>query len=147
MEQVRVKRFAGITEEDVSLKWKALKSSSSTRCESHAWRCFADCLKENSFPMVTVADFDCSEDQEIDKLLSRFFLAARGGNGEHYKSNTLSSLRYGLARVFKEHRGLDIIHGESFVTSGEAFRTAEKELKVMGKGATTHHDEITQAGK
>lgn len=143
------RRFAVISNEDIGAKKEAFTPKATKKQNISSWNMFAEFCGEIG---VDVDKFNMGKFAidptavELDEILGKFFLSARKENGEFYKSNTLLSTRYALARIFKE-KDMDIIHGKDFLRSSDAFKVAERELKSAGKGATSHHEEITDKGE
>ena len=74
-------------------------------------------------------------EQDLDKLLCKFWFEVRTTDGDYYSIGSLESLRYGINRIFQE-RGheFDIIRGPAFKKIQIKFTEACTELKAKGKG-------------
>lgn len=68
---------------------------------------------------------------------------ARKQDGSFYSKNTLSAIRYGVARYIQAERNIDIVSDSEFSSSNEAFLAAVAERKSLGKGKVNHYPEIT----
>ena len=86
-------------------------------------------------------------EQDLDKILSKFWFEVRTQEGNYYKIASLENLYCGLNRVLNEKgHEFDIVHGPSFKQSRSDFRDTCKELKSLGYGVRKSYKEIGSAG-
>ncbi len=78
---------------------------------------------------------------DLDQLLESFLCEVRTKNGELYKKNSLSTLRWGVGK----HLQHDLSNTELFPKSNGMYRAMGKELKRAGKAATESHPPMERA--
>lgn len=85
----------------------------------------------------------------LNKLLKSFYFDARTVTGELYKASSLENLRHSLNRYLQSppHSRLhvDIVKNVRFQEANEAYKSAIKELKSVGKGSVTHYRRISDS--
>ena len=87
--------------------------------------------------------FESLSNDDLDKVLCKFYTEVRTENGELYKKSSLISIRHGINRHLSNlSEGKDIIHGSDFSESKKVFAAASKELKRQGKGGVEHYPPI-----
>ena len=133
------KRFAAVNDENVEDMGKKKQAANTTQSTN-----FVKVLR--TYCNETGQGFSETEEmtnnEQLNVLLSRFYIAARKTNGERYKVNSLKSLRFALQRHFLEKREVDIIDDMRFKTSGVVFDNVLKETKADGFGDTEHYPEV-----
>ena len=83
------------------------------------------------------------EKQQMNDLLSKFYLDARDNNGEVYHSNTLNHIRYALRReVMETTPEVDIIRNSSFAEANKLYEASKVQSKVNNRGITIHYPTI-----
>ncbi|XP_070177433.1 uncharacterized protein [Littorina saxatilis] len=132
------KRFASHTGEEIETKKKLLTPANTNKATDVAVKTLRSYLAETGQEV----SFEMFPDEHLNQVLAHFYIDARNETGGHYKSTTLSSLRYGISRFLKEKKNIDILRDSSFKGANVSFGTAMRELKQMGKGEITHYPEI-----
>ncbi|XP_033117006.1 uncharacterized protein LOC117116960 [Anneissia japonica] len=79
----------------------------------------------------------------LDEIIARFFPAARTRRGEYYSKNSLTIIRFSLARYFMKLKNVDITDSLQFPLSCKSFKASVNQLKQEGKGETKHHIPIS----
>lgn len=82
---------------------------------------------------------------ELDIFLQRFYAEIRQKNGKKYSRSSMISIRFGLQRLLRKLRNVDITNDAEFKTSKEMFQAVLIDLKRCGKGDTKHKDVISEA--
>ncbi|XP_033756252.1 uncharacterized protein LOC117338997 [Pecten maximus] len=131
-------RFASLNDENINKLMTEKDSINTRRATDSAVKMFKEYLKEKN----VAEDVETLDSTELDKLLGKFYLEARNKNGELYKKASLTAFRHGLNRHFKDH---DIVNGQDFKSSREAFIAMSSELKRQGLGGVDHHPPIEKA--
>ena len=87
--------------------------------------------------------FESLSNDDLDKVLCKFYTEVRTENGELYKKSSLISIRHGINRHLSNlSEGKDIIHGSDLSESKKVFAADSKELKRQGKGGVEHYPPI-----
>ena len=99
-------------------------------------------------------EYHLFEEEELSKMLSKFWFAARkkpdtnNSENEMYSVSTLCSFKYAINRILKKKdHEYDITKSPNFKPCMDAFEDAVKELKEHGKGHVNSADEITDEGE
>lgn len=79
---------------------------------------------------------------ELDELLTDFYINVRTQSGQYYSFSSLVALRHGLNRYLKN---VNIVNDPAFRKSNLSFKVALKRLKEAGKGSIEHKEPISQA--
>lgn len=140
-------RFGTMNLDQIKQRELELQNKNTVSNEDKAVKCFTLYLK--SIGLENTNFFEFSED-ELDRHLVTWYFNAQTKNKEHYTTGSLTTLRYGLNRALKKAgKKFDITKREctQFTTSIDAFESAKKELKQMGKGHVKNTPEITQTRK
>ena len=135
----KVNRFAPISDnavEEMAKKKNAARTDQSTEFSAKVLKTFCD---ESG---VKFPDSDVVTASELNKLLCKFYIAARNKKGELYKVNSMKSIRFSLQRYFLEKSKLDILNEKHFDESNTIFQNVLKNVKAAGKGETDHYPEI-----
>ena len=148
---VKSKRFADISEEDLVFKHAKVQRKNTKKGELSAQRQFQEYLQETGSAST---EFWLFEPLELDLHLSKFWFAARQdkadpttGERKKYKVQSLKTLRYGLKRfLFEKGHNYDITKSDQFRKSQLTFQDACRELKDEGLGFITPTEEITPSG-
>ena len=80
---------------------------------------------------------------DIDEILSEFWLSLRKIDGEKHRASSLLTIRQNLRTILQNENNLDIF-GESFQTSNNIFENYLKSLKEEGLGFIKHHPDISK---
>lgn len=130
------KRFADVTGEDMATLLTNKTSKLTDNNTKMATKTFQDyCKIEN-------IDYISKTKEELNNILSKFYMSVRKANGDKYRFQSLQQLRYSLNRFFKDTINIDIIHDTEFKTSGNIFNCLSKTLKKEGLGLTRHYPMI-----
>ena len=150
------RNFVPITDKDIEATHNEVQNKNTKKAEKAAESQFKAYLQTQAGYSNDDCEFWDYEAAELDKHLSRFWLAVRQTEidpetkePKKYKVQSLRTLRYSLQRVLKEkgtNRKHEIINGESFTNSRIAFEDACKKLKEEGFGFTTPTEEILPQG-
>ena len=103
-----------------------------------ALRTFKSYLREKDI----TEEFENLPNEELDKILSKFYTEARTESGEKYKKSSLVSIRHGINRHLSDADAKDIIHGPDFRQSNKVFSAVTTDLKKEGKGGIDHYPPI-----
>ena len=93
-------------------------------------------------------EFESMSKNELDSVLSSFYVEARTKTGELYKKTSLDSIKYGLNRFLKQKSQtgtFDLLTDAAFDQSNEAYKTALREIKAAGKAEIAHYPPIPEA--
>ena len=80
---------------------------------------------------------------ELNLLLQTFYANMRKKDGEKYKLNTFTAIRYGLARHLHADKGINILTDTAFASANQVFKAAVAALEKTGKGEAEHWSRIT----
>jgi hypothetical protein len=147
---VKKKRFAVFSDEEMSAKVAKTINKNTKRNEDRTERIFKDFLREMNDGTLESCDFYNFDEETLDKWLIKFWWSARkrtiieeqeaeGNDGkeavELYRVSTFENMRYSLNRALKKAgKKFDIIKSIQFIKSQEAFNQARVELKQKGMG-------------
>ena len=135
------KRFAELSAEEMQNIFQNQASDNTTRTIKAAVTTLRKYLIEKGTPI----DFEAIRDKnQLDTLLSKFYVEARTVQGDYYKKNSLLSIRNGLNRhlQLKWETPIDLNKDPEFVNSNKMFTGMARVLKANGKAATEHHPPI-----
>ena len=91
-------------------------------------------------------DYKAVTAKTLNDVLKRFYAEVRKQNGTLYSKTTMTSIRFGIQRKFKEIRkDINIIDSEEFRTSNEIFRAQCVYLKKEGCAKVNHKQPISTA--
>ena len=88
------------------------------------------------FCRVTDVNFEDLSNEDLDNLLTRFYVAAKNKRGEDYSGKSMSSIR------FISTRDVDIVKSGEFSRSNRAFKAKISKLKSIGKAEVKHYPPI-----
>ena len=119
-------RFTSRSEQDIAqlLEDKDSKSKTSTKLA-------IDLLKQFCVTKGLAFEEQCLEKSKLDGLLKSFYANVRKKDGSFYSKNSLTSLRYGLARYFLSEKKMDMTSDSEFRSSNETFFAVTTELKKL----------------
>ena len=108
------------------------QKSKNTQCETksdlNAWKKFCESQKESRAIKNTPAN-------ELDLILSKFFISVRRQTGTEYESGTLSGFQQSFQRYLHEKGSLiNILRDNEFSKSREVLAANRKNLVRQGKG-------------
>ena len=132
------RKFASLETEEINAIMDNLDSKNTKRQTITSVRMFRQYL--NGKKLST--EFESFDIEQLDDLLSKFYLEMRNKDGEMYKKSTMQSYRQGLQRYLKENRDIDINKEDVFKKSNKSFKCMVKELKRNGLAAVDHHSAI-----
>ena len=132
-------RFAAVRDENIDEMSKKKRSSSTKQSTAFAIKVLKTFCAETG---ERYPETEETNNEDLNSLLCKFYIAARRENGQRYKLNSLKSLRFALQRHFLEVRNVDIIDDVNFNRSNTIFENVLKETKAEGLGDTDHHPEV-----
>ena len=137
-------RFSFIDDDELAEKRLKAKIKNTTKVNNKSQNCFANYLKSKGMS----EEFWLYGEQDLDKILSKFWFDVRTQEGDHYKIASLENLRYRLNRVLhdKGHE-FNMVHGPGFKQSRFDFKDACKELKSLWYVMRISYKEIKSKGK
>lgn len=133
------KRFATISSQEIGELLENKDSKNTKKRVNQSSTIFKQFLIENG---LSAEMKDHSLDR-LDQHLAKFFACVRTKNGEHFKTNSMQSLRYGVSKFIKAQTGVDITEHESFRKSCEVYNAVLVDLKKKGLGTTEHTPAIS----
>ena len=87
------------------------------------------------------------DNSELDKILGKFWFAARNQKGDYYSVSSLKHIRYAIKRILFKKKKVDILSHPDYADSRLKFNDACRELKIKGYGSVKHTPEIKPHGK
>ena len=87
------------------------------------------------------------ENCEFDKILGKFWFAARNQKGDYYSVSSLKHIRYAIKRILFKKNKINILSHPNFADSRLKFTDACRELRIKGYGSVKHTPEIPPHGK
>ena len=126
------RRFAAVGREEIQDMTKKKNSPKTDQSTGFAVKVLQAFCKESAIA------FPKEDKLALNKVLCKFYIAARNQKGELYKLNTMKSIRFSLQRYFLDNYKIDIIAGKDFNESNNIFQNVLKNMKAVGKGDTTH---------
>lgn len=115
------------------------RQKDNTKKATKTWlKCINEYVKDKKFG----TDLDAVTDEDLPKVLFKFYTEARTVKNERYKNSTLKCIRAGVNRHIKETRGIDIVSDKRFIRCNEVFKGVQKQGKKAGKGSVKHKDVI-----
>jgi hypothetical protein len=132
-------RFKAVSSNDLKLILDAKDSTSTKSTISRAVKLFRVFLKESG----ESEDFESLTKEQLDGLLQTFYASLRRNDRQNYKTTTLVSIKYGLAKYVKSCGNVDINDQIEFSMSNEVFKAVCKQLKREGNASVTHYPPIT----
>ena len=92
--------------------------------------------------------FENLDRNELNSLLSRFYMDARTVKGEFYKVSSLENFRHSLNRYLQSlEKKIDIIKDPDFSEANMAYKAALVELKKAGKGTIERYPLICESDR
>ena len=133
-------RFASFDDEEFNKILEDRDAENTKRATKLAVSIFQEYLVEKGIDI----DFQDVDKKTLSSVLAKFYVELRKGNGTHYKTATLGSIRGGINRHFKAvYNGIiDITKDPEFTNANVAYKAALVQLKKMGKGDVKHHESI-----
>ena len=142
------KRFKVATEEDFDQLLSKQGSRNTKIATQSAVTCLKDFCKQTMCQCEETDTCECSgqfetmSKMDLATLLCHFYVGARSKSGDVYKTTTLNSVRFGLARYIKKTLAIDIISDPEFTKANEIFKAQTFEMKKHGRGGIEHHIEV-----
>lgn len=135
--------FGDVSDEHIERKREQYKNNNTRKADKKWEKVFKEFLVENDMS----DDFYAFDMETLNKWLGKLWFGARNVKGEHYRANSIKSLKYSLNRSLKSHgKEYDINSSDQFVHSQRAYTDAMKELKALGLGYVVSHKEIIPEG-
>lgn len=129
-------RFAALDEEDLQKLLSGKDAKNTQRCVKRSVRLFREFLGNDS-------SFETFDKTKLNEKIRLFFASVRTANGGNMKTSTLSNVKYGLTKYFKEHCKVDFNTEIEFSTSREVYKAVVTDLKKKGLGSTEHKPPIS----
>ena len=139
-----MKRFASFSAEEIEEKRQALTPKNTVKADRVAATVLRDYLKEKGMNTA----FESLSKNELDSVLSSFWVEARTKTGELYKKTSLDSIRYGLNRFLKQNSQtgtFDLLTDAAFDKSNESYKTALRVIKAAGKSEIDHYPPVPKS--
>lgn len=128
-------RFKSLAEEEISELLND-KDSKSTQKSTKACRLvFEAFLQEKGIQSPCTA-------KELATVLPSFYVEVRKKDGQLYTKSTLTALRFGLCRHFKQALNIDILKDKVFKEANQVYEERCEELIKKGLGKTEHKPPI-----
>lgn len=134
-------RFKAISDEEI----RALEANRHAKNTLRNTQCALKRFKEFLLFKQIAENIETMTEENLDNILTEFYVSIRKTDGEQMKTSTLQTLRYGLNRAFKEIRNdsrFDILKNTNFSKSNLRFNDIKKDLKSKGKGEVIHYKNI-----
>lgn len=129
-------RFATISEDQFKKLIEDKDSKSTKQATKVAVSVFRSYLKEKHLE----DDFENFPSEQLDDILSKFYLEMRKCCGGVYKTSSFNAIRHGLNRFLPN---VDIVNdAKNFPKSTESFKAMSAEIKRQGGGGIDHHPPI-----
>ncbi|XP_067658215.1 uncharacterized protein [Haliotis asinina] len=142
MTESKQTRFAELSDTEKTIILENVEAKNTKKATSTAIRVLREYLSQKG----KTIEFENLTPEDLDAILSEFYLEARTEKGEKYKKSTLMAYRHGIQRYIEKTRpDIDIIRGADFKTSSKTFKAMGKELKRTGFGEVNHHAPIADA--
>ena len=145
------KHFKVLSDNELALKRRQLMNENTLVAEKNVDTAFREFLREIGYESI---EYHLFEEEELSKMLSKFWFAARKKpepnktENEMYSVSTLRSFKYAINRILKKKgHEYDITKSPNFKSCMDAFEDAIKELKEHGTGHVNSADEITDEGE
>ena len=139
-----MKRFASFSAEEIQQKRQLLTPKNTVKADMSAATVLREYLKEKGMN----TDFESLSKNELDSVLSSFYVEARTKTGELYKKTSLDSIRYGLNRFLKQKSQtgtFDLLTDAAFDKSNESYKTALRVIKAAGKSEIDHYPPVPES--
>ena len=133
-------RFASVGAAECENILKGMNSANTHHSAIGAWNIFINYLKEkeiNVDPAIILKE-------NLNDILKQFYVEVRQSDGRLYRKSSLSSIRFGLQRKFKEIKmDLDIISDPAFMEANTIFKAQCIQLKQKDMAKVDHKPPIT----
>lgn len=128
-------RFKSLAEEEIA-ELLDDKDSKNTQKSTKACRLvFEAFLQEKSIQSPYTA-------KELATVLPSFYVEVRKKDGQLYTKSSLTALRFGLCRHFKQALNIDILKDKAFKEANQVYEARCEELMKKGLGKTEHKPPI-----
>ncbi|VDI49717.1 Hypothetical predicted protein [Mytilus galloprovincialis] len=139
--QVSNTRYKSVTLEDTDTFLQNNKNKNTTYKTNSDLKMFYDWCRSNG-NLRLVEDVPA---EELDVLLSRFYIGVRRKDGEEYEPGTLTGVQNSIDRHLKDNKSMiDIKKDKLFDHSRKILETKRKELKGQGKGNKKNRAEAVE---
>ena len=137
------KWFCELTDQDLSELQDDLDPKNTVKSDAKCERIIIAYLKQ----IKSTTNYWEYENSELDKILGKFWFAARNQKGDYYSVSSLKHIRYAIKRILFKKNKIDILSHPDFADSRLKFTDACHELKIKGYGSVKHTPEILPHGK
>ena len=113
-------RFPNVSEEDIKklLEEKdSINTRKSTLLSVNILRAYLD---DKQLPL----EIELYTQEELDRVLGKFYVEARTKTGEAYKRSSLFNIRHGINRYIQSKTDINIIKDEAFKSCNKLFLAA-----------------------
>lgn len=140
MDETPAGRFATIDEDEFRQILEGKDAKSTQRSTKFAVKTFREYLKSKNLQ----ESFEDFSNEDLDKILCKYYVEVRQENGQKYQKTSFYSLRYGLQRHLSMTKDIDIIKSPVFSKSQKIFEASCADLKRDGKGGIEHFPPIEE---
>ena len=130
--------FAEISEENIKDLLSTKDSKETKRAVKRGVKLFRDYLTNKGVS----SDFQNFAKCELNEHLRTFYASARKKDGDMMKTNSLTSLKYGISKYLKDTLEIDIKNDSEFSTSNTVYSAVVTDLKKKGLGSVDHKPAI-----
>ena len=142
-EEPSIKRFRELSDEQLSDIQEDLDPKNTVKSDA---KC--ECILVAYLKQLQMSEIYWEyENSDLDKLLGKFWFAARNQKGDYYSVSSLKHIRYALKRILFKKKKIDILSHPDYADSRLKFNDACRELKIKGYGSVKHTPEIKPHGK
>lgn len=136
-------RFATVSDSDIEAIIKGKDAENTKKLTETLYNILLSYCKEKGINLVV----ESISREDLDSILSRFYVEVRKSNGTMYKINSFRGIRFAIQRMFKSIRGedFDVIEGSEFAKANSVYSAQCVVLKRKGLGKTDHHRPINEA--
>ncbi|XP_071139212.1 uncharacterized protein KIAA1958-like [Mytilus edulis] len=139
--QVSNTRYKSVTLEDTDKFLQNNKNKNTTYKTNSDLKMFYDWCRSNG-NLRLVEDVPA---EELDVLLSRFYIGVRRKDGEEFEPGTLTGVQNSIDRHLKDNKSMiDFKKDKLFDHSRKILETKRKELKGQGKGNKKNRAEAVE---
>ena len=130
MDAIANNRFGSSTDFDII----SISEDKDAKNTKNATKVALLCLQQYALASDRSPDFDSYSREDLDKLISSFYVDVRKKDGSKYKLSSLKGMRFGLCRHFSQELDIDIVKDPAFKKANDVLTAVTVQLKREGLG-------------
>jgi hypothetical protein len=92
-------------------------------------------LQQYAFASDRSPDLYSYSREDLDKLISSFYIDVRKKDGSKYKLSSLKAMRFGLCRHFSQELDIDIVKDPAFKKANDVLTAVTVQLNFETRGS------------